>query len=253
MEMKVFEGKTIEDAVEKASKELNIEKSELRYEVLEEGGKGFFKVFSKKPRIKVILKSETTYKEKLDAMLEEEFGELNVSASKISEKIPTTDNTVEAKSEKSSDEEVIEFVKEYLSNMFNLLGVKIRFDYRLYKNKVSILLFTQGDYIETNNFEEFIYSIRYLLSKIVSKKFNSNLKFEVDINEYVKKKIQKLKQIAKEVSEKAKSEQKSIKLRPMYPNERKVIHIALKNDKDIKTESIGNGDKKQVMISPIKH
>lgn len=249
MEMKVFEGKTIEDAVEKASRELKINKENIQYEILEEGGKGIFKVFSKKPKIKVLFKHEKTYKEKLDAMLEEEFGGFQVTQSP--ESVPEKAKE-HIKQPSASDEEVLDFVKEFLTTMFDLLEVNVRFDYRIYKNKVNILLFTQGDYIETNNFEEFIYSIKYLITKAVAKRFNSNLKFEVDVNEYVKKKVQKLKQIAKEVSEKVKMEQKSIKLRPMYPNERKVIHVTLKNDKEIKTESIGNGDKKQVMISPVK-
>ncbi len=254
MEMKVFEGKTIDDAVDKASKELNIDKDKIEYEILEQGGKGLFKVFSKKPKIKVLYKPEATYKEKLDAMLEKELGDFKVNTDNISEEETThkeNENTNSGKNAHDADEEVLEFVKNYIETMFDYLNIKIRFDYRLYKNKVNILLFTQGDYIDINNFEEFIYSIKYLISKAVAKKFNTNLKFEVDINEYVKKKTNKLRQIAKEVSEKVKTEHKSVKLRPMYPNERKVIHVALKYDREIKTESIGHGDKKQVIISPV--
>jgi spoIIIJ-associated protein len=85
---------------------------------------------------------------------------------------------------------------------------------------------------------------------MISSKYRSNLKFEIDINEYIKKKIVKLKQFAKEISIKAKNEHRSIKLRPMYPNERRIIHVTLKNDKHIRTESVGNGEKKRIIISP---
>ena len=45
IEEKIFEGKTIEEALEQASIELNIPKDEIKYEVIEEGQKGFLGVF----------------------------------------------------------------------------------------------------------------------------------------------------------------------------------------------------------------
>ena len=236
---RIFEAKTVEEALEKASKELGIEKEKINYDVLEDGNKGFLKVFSKKAKIKVFLeKHEKDVMEKAEEIVENEFSDL------ISKKENSSTDSL------ATDDEIINFIKNYLTDFFKFFNINIRFDYRQYKSKINILIFTQGDFIETNNFEEFIYSIKFLINKIVSKKFNTNLKIDIDINDYIKKKILKLKQIAREVSEKVKVEQRSIKLRPMYPNERKIVHVTLKNDTEIKTESIGNGEKKQVVISP---
>jgi spoIIIJ-associated protein len=248
MDAKIFEGKTVEEALENAATELNIPKEGIKYEIIDEGSKGFLKVFSKKARIKIKNFSKSDVKEKVEEIVENGFADLNILKNDNNEK--TSNKHVE---HHFNDEEVVEFIRDYLTDFFKFFNISIRFDYRHHKTKLNILIFTQGDFIETNNFEEFIYSIKYIINKVVSKKFKTNLKIDVDINEYIKKKILKLKQIAKEVSEKVKIEQRSIKLRPMYPNERRVVHITLKNDRAIKTESIGNGEKKQVIISPVKH
>ncbi len=255
MEKIVFEGKNIEEALENASRELGIDKDKIKYEVIEKGSKGFLKVFSKKTRIEVIVEKEENLKEKIEQMLDKEISEIAIE--KKEDKSFHTNNETELELEKEknfeNDQDVIEGAKEFVKELFKYFDIEIRVDYRQHKDKVLILIFTQGDFIKTNNFEEFIYSIQYLTNKIIANKFKSNLKFEIDINEYIKKKIIKLKQFAREISIKAKNEHRSIKLRPMYPNERRIIHVALKHDKDVKTESIGNGEKKRIVISPVEH
>jgi spoIIIJ-associated protein len=235
----VFEGKNLDEALENACKELGIEKDKIKYEILEKGSKGFLKVFSKKTKIEVLIEKRLNLKEKIEEILDKEISEINFEkTNKPSEK------------SYNNDEEVIETAKEFIQELFKFFDIELRVDYRQHKDKVLILIFTQGDFIKTNNFEEFIYSIQYLTNKMISSKYRSNLKFEIDINEYIKKKIVKLKQFAKEISIKAKNEHRSIKLRPMYPNERRIIHVTLKNDKHIRTESVGNGEKKRIIISP---
>jgi len=236
----VFEGKNLDEALENACKELGIEKDKIKYEILEKGSKGFLKVFSKKTKIEVLIEKRLNLKEKIEEILDKEISEINFEKT----------NKPSEKSYNNNDEEVIETAKEFIQELFKFFDIELRVDYRQHKDKVLILIFTQGDFIKTNNFEEFIYSIQYLTNKMISSKYRSNLKFEIDINEYIKKKIVKLKQFAKEISIKAKNEHRSIKLRPMYPNERRIIHVTLKNDKHIRTESVGNGEKKRIIISP---
>ncbi len=254
----IFEGKSIEEALEKAVNELGVNRDELQYEVLEEGSKSIFKMFSKKYKIQVTLNQQTEIKDRINAMFEDS-NILNSDNDESVTKKNSKDVAVGDKRHSRRDfepvseevkEEIINEAKKFVEEFFNFFNIKVRTDHRVHREKVTLLIFTQGDYIETKNFEEFIYSLKYLLNKIMIGKYNANLKFDVDINEYIKKKTIKLKQLAKEISEKVKSEHKSIKLRPMYPNERRIVHITLKNDRNIKTESVGNGARKRVLISP---
>ncbi|GEM_PF-1754097 len=285
----IFEGKTLEDALEKASLDLGMNINELQYQIIEEGSKGFFKVFSKKFKIKVNNRKESHLKGVMDQMFATE-DKLSDTASTLStnsvvdrrnyskkEEIASSSEVInqekidafslsdsydegeyEDKDDYSDehrdeicDEELIEKTKKFLAEFFKIIGIEARLDHRQSKDKVIILVFTQGSYVETDNFEEFIYALRYIISKIASIKYKTNVKFELDINEYIKKKVVKLKQLAKDISETVASEKRSIKLRPMYSNERRIIHITLKNNKDVKTKSIGNGEKKRVIISPV--
>lgn len=241
MEKIVFEGKNLEEALENAAKKLGVEKDKIKYEVIEKGSKGFFKVFSKKTKIEVLLDDELKLKDKIEEIINKEISEISLEKPEIEE------------NQHKDDEEIIDYAKEFIRKLFSFFDIEVRVDFRQNRDKVLILVFTQGDFIKTNNFEEFIYSIQYLTNKIVSTKYKSNLKFEIDINEYIKKKIVKLRQFAKEISNRAKAEHRSIKLRPMYPNERRIIHVALKHDKHVKTESVGNGEKKRIIISPTEY
>lgn len=52
-------GKTLEDALNKALKELNVTKDKIEYEILEEGSKGFLSIIGSKPyKIRVIVKRD---------------------------------------------------------------------------------------------------------------------------------------------------------------------------------------------------
>ncbi len=72
----------------------------------------------------------------------------------------------------------------------------------------------------------------------------------MDINDYKKKKIQYLKELAKSIAEEVVLTQKEKILSPMPAYERRVIHLELSERKDIATESIGKEPERRVIIRP---
>ena len=107
-----------------------------------------------------------------------------------------------------------------------------------------------GAQIPTKNLEDFILSLQFLINKLSNVKMKSKIFFNLDINEFMAKKVERLKNLAIEISKKVRKEGKSYTLKPMIPSDRRIIHLTLKNNKFVKTESRGNGDKKRVIISP---
>lgn len=244
IEGKVFEGKSIEEALEIASKELNIPLKDIKYEIVEEGAKGFLGVFSKKAKIKVILgEGETNQvKEKINELLENEL--------KFDLKENEETKFVEEK-ENVNDDEVIEKIKDFIREIFGFFDISINIEVRKRRNNsINLSIFTKGAQIPAKNLEEFILALQFLVNKLANVKLKSGLFFNVDINEFMAKKIDRLKNLAIEISKKVRKEGKSYTLKPMMPQDRRIIHLALKNNKFVKTESKGDGDKKRIIISP---
>ena len=58
--------------------------------------------------------------------------------------------------------------------------------------------------------------------------------------------------LAKKAAEKVKTSQRPFPLQPMPANERRIVHMALVSDPQVRTESQGFGDNRRVIISPSK-
>jgi len=94
---------------------------------------------------------------------------------------------------------------------------------------------------------ETLHSIRYLLKKILEKK-ERNTNFIIDVGDYQEKKIQDIKNRAVILCERARFFKKDIEVPPMSAYERMVVHTALQDQKDVKTESFGFGKNRRVVI-----
>jgi len=95
-------------------------------------------------------------------------------------------------------------------------------------------------------------AIQYLIEKIVNKNNDEKLNINVDVGGYLNKKHEKLKKLAEKIAEKAKNKGKPMSLGQMNANDRRIIHLYLKHDSDVKTHSVGDGFIKKLVIYPKK-
>ena len=95
-----------------------------------------------------------------------------------------------------------------------------------------------------------IIAIQYLISKIYFGKRDKPQKIFVDSQGYRVAREEELKEIALLSAQKVRSSRKEYVLNPMNPYERRLIHLALKDDEEVTTVSRGNGFIKQVSIVP---
>lgn len=90
--------------------------------------------------------------------------------------------------------------------------------------------------------------IQFLLSLIVNKKRESYVKTMVNIEDYREKREETLKNLARRTAERCRYYKRKIKLEPMNPYERRVIHSTLQEEKDIITYSEGDEPYRKVVI-----
>jgi spoIIIJ-associated protein len=94
-------------------------------------------------------------------------------------------------------------------------------------------------------------SLQHIIRIIARKKIKSTEKFTLDVNSYRKDRSISLIKFAHSMAEQAIREKRAIVLRPMSPYERRIIHMELSGNNQVKTESIGEGTERKIVISPL--
>lgn len=94
-------------------------------------------------------------------------------------------------------------------------------------------------------------SLQFLVSAITVRKIGFRYPIVVDVEGYKSRQRQKLESIARSSANKAASQHRSVKLRPMTPYERRIVHITLRDDVRVETASEGEGSARHVVVIPV--
>ena len=96
---------------------------------------------------------------------------------------------------------------------------------------------------------ETLAALQLLVNLIVSHRTKHRMRIIVDAENYRERREENLRSLALRVAQQVRNYRRSIALEAMPPHERRIVHIALSDSKDISTESIGEGDERRVVIS----
>ena len=96
---------------------------------------------------------------------------------------------------------------------------------------------------------ETLSALQLLVSLIVSHRTKHRMRIIVDAENYRERREENLRSLALRVAQQVRNYRRSIALEAMPPHERRIVHIALAESRDISTESIGEGDARRVVIS----
>ncbi len=99
---------------------------------------------------------------------------------------------------------------------------------------------------------ETLASLQYILRLMLSRKVQKRANIIVDVMEYKLRRNDRLRQLASRMADQAVKQGRTVTLEPMPPNERRIIHLALRERTDVETKSIGEGAGRKVTINPIK-
>ncbi len=93
-------------------------------------------------------------------------------------------------------------------------------------------------------------ALQFIISAITTRTIGFRYPVIIDVEGYKNRQRQKLESIARSAASRAISQHRSIKLRPMTPYERRIVHLALRNDKRVDTASEGEGSGRHVVVLP---
>ncbi len=243
METYEFEGKTTEEAIENASRELDLPVEELRIDIIEPGSAGIFGlVGSKKAKIKVTVKKDVTA-EVSPAVSTEVGTEVRPVAD--------TEASAEVSPDVGADDEIgLALAKETLENILALIPVETsviadQVDGNIALNiegdKSGLLIGRKGKTLD---------ALQFIVNRIVNKTLDRRTRVVVDSENYRQRRRDSLTQMALRMGDKAKRIGKPVTTNPLNPGERRIIHLALKEDGSLNTKSKGEGLLKKVVIFP---
>ncbi len=97
---------------------------------------------------------------------------------------------------------------------------------------------------------EALFALNHIARKILENKVKEGegFQFLIDINDFQKKRVDSVRAVAHLMAERARYFKSSIEVDPMSAFERRIVHEFLANEADLKTESLGVGPSRRVMI-----
>lgn len=94
-------------------------------------------------------------------------------------------------------------------------------------------------------------SLQHIARLLVRRRTAEKANFIVDVNSYRQEKNSTLEKLAKEMAEQAVRERRVVVMQSMPAYERRIVHVELSKNSQIKTESVGEGEERKILIRPV--
>lgn len=232
-----YEAKNVDKALEKASNDLDTDIEKLEYDVISYGSTGIFGLVGAK-KAKIRVKSEGSAQDPQD--------DARMQAQDLVE------STFGVEEEKGDDtkNEALECGKEALKRVVNMISEEStiqvesrngRILYKIEGGNSSLLIGKRGQTLE---------AMQYLVEKIVNKQNNTRLRIVVDVEGYLDTRQSNLKQMASKMAEKAQKINKPVTIGKMNAYDRRIVHLHLKDNQAVRTQSVGDGNYRKLIVFP---
>ncbi len=247
-------GKNVEEALNDALAELKTTADKVNVEVIEEAKNGIFGLFAKKAKIRVTLKDAAKkigdiVDETVDS-IKEDYKAGKQEAAAARENAKKEEAKPAAVREYVIEEAAVDAAKEFLQKIFNAMRIEVVMEKFINKNEgvVTFKLHGSDMGILIGKHGQTLDSLQYLTNLVANKNSAERIRIVIDIEDYRERRVETLNRLAQRLADKVKRTGERVVLEPMNPHERKIIHVALQNDRRITTLSEGEEPYRRVVI-----
>jgi spoIIIJ-associated protein len=218
-------GKSYDEALKDGLQKIGLSKEEVEIELIEEPKKRFFSILEPKQiKVKVTEKENKDKQEKPKTVEVKEFSPAEIS---------------------KYEEKAKKFLEEYFSKMGIEANITSLYEEDMLKveikgEKAGLIIGYRGETLD---------ALQTIVAAIINKNEEKHMKLLLDIENYRKKRIKTLEELALKEANTVIAKRRSVTLEPMVPFERKVIHTILQDHPKVKSESIGDEPYRKVVIS----
>lgn len=270
-------GVDVEEAVKYALQDLRLSRDEVEVEILEEPSRGFLGIGAKLARVKVTKKEPVVEEVKEEPVVEEVSEAVSEPAQTVDKKentekprphkkegrnrkrnnknrnkshreeVPSDLNIDTVKIEDLTEVEehkALSFIKEITQEM----GLDLNIKARVGEDMVHLEIMGKDSGTVIGKRGATLDAIQYLTSLVVNKDSDKYIKVVVDAENYRSKRQRTLEALANRLASKVERTRKYVKLEPMNPYERKIIHATLQKNSNVVTRSEGEEPYRRVII-----
>lgn len=256
---------SVEEAIDKGLSELGLPQEAVEIEILDEGSKGLFGLGSRQARVRLSIKSatkEAELKAPRSATTRRKESRPSAVAPVAEEEIPPVEEEEEPAGVAQigggpEDETILQVTEDTVSEL--LLRMHVRADVSAQfgevddqRNRIPVLVDITGKDLSIliGRQAETLNALQYIAGLIVSKEVGHSLTLVIDVQGYRKRRENQLRQLARRMADQALKTGRRQVLEPMPANERRIIHIELRDHPQVTTESIGEEPRRKVTILP---
>jgi spoIIIJ-associated protein len=244
---------TVDEAIEQGLSDLGVPRDSVEIEVLDEGGKGLFGLGNRQARVRLTIKTEIE---------ETEFGAPSMEVETTLESDLTTPSIEvepfpEAEPPFLEEDYILDIARDVVSELLEKMKVRASVSAEYLpasdsRNRVPVKVNIHGDDLSylIGRQAATLNALQYISSLIINKEIGRSIPLIVDVEGYRDRREKQLRQIARRMADQALSTGRRQVLEPMPANERRIVHIELRENPDITTESIGEEPRRKVTIIP---
>ncbi len=210
MEVRVMTARTVEEAIELALKELDVDRDEAEVEILSRGKSGFLGIGAELARVRV---TKISGGGNAAALATEAVAKILQAAG------VNVSRTLRAAHDPEVGGPIIDLTGE----------------------DSGLLIGRRGQTLQ---------ALQFLVNLIVRKELGENVRVLLDVERYRQRRETSLRDMATKVAARVAQTNRSITLEPMPPADRRIVHTTLTDHPGVTTESMGVGDNRKVTISP---
>ncbi len=257
-----FYAANVEEAVARAARDLGVNADDLSYRVLDSGNSGFLGFGARDARIEVdattaldTLDTDTASPEVPDL---EETEPQRAEATDDPDGAPEEDTTglspvVGEEGEAGGlavTPELVAETEERVGSLLQAMGFVARVDVYdaggfvaadVAPNNTALFIGQKGETID---------ALQYLINAGINKNRTARARIVLDAVGYRQRRVEALQGMAHRTARKVVREGSTVELPPMNPSERRVVHLFLRDNPDVSTESEGIGESRRVVVSP---
>jgi spoIIIJ-associated protein len=245
---------TVEEAIQKGLLDLGMPRESVDIEVLDEGGKGLFGLSTRQARVSLTIKSGPEKPESEISIEESDFVQETEAPSptdEIAEDLPDLEPPF------LDDDYILDIARDVVSELLEKMEVRASVTVEYLpapdaRSRVPVRVSIHGDDLSylIGRQAETLNALQYISSLIINKEIGRSIPLIVDVEGYRERRENQLRQMARRMADQAITTSRRQVLEPMPANERRIIHIELRDNPDVTTESIGEEPRRKVTIIP---
>nr|WP_320147274.1 RNA-binding cell elongation regulator Jag/EloR [uncultured Anaeromusa sp.] len=141
--------------------------------------------------------------------------------------------------------------KQFLSDLFQSMNIAVELQVAVPEDEGPVAVNLRGEDlgILIGKHGQTLDALQYLTNLAANRDAEEKIKFVIDVEEYRRRRAETLTRLAQRLASKVKRMGEPVVLEPMTPHERKIIHMALQDDRRISTYSEGEEPNRKVVIA----